>query len=129
MDNFTKWWNDYIFCGKTGDISEADFLNTMKAEYKVDKKKFQEKMAKCMDSIFDVIDTNKDRSISLEEFNISFQAYGQEKIAGDDKFFNAFNPKDGLVPLRDLSEAWVDFLTNDDSSKANPVLKVIGTSK
>lgn len=95
----------------------------MNADYKADKQKFNEKMAKCMNDIFDVIDTNKDRSISWEEFQISFQAYGQDKIAEDKKFFQAFNPdpKENLVPLKTIADAWIEFLTGEDSSKPNPV--------
>ena len=40
---------------------------------------------------FDVIDTNKDRSISEEEFLIAFKAYGHENVALDTKFFNSYN--------------------------------------
>jgi hypothetical protein len=78
-------------------------------------------MEKCFDTFFDVIDTNKDRSISEDEFLIAFKAYGHENVALDTKFFKAYNPEDGLVPLKDIVASWVDFACSEDSSKPNVV--------
>lgn len=120
-DNFEKWWNTYIFKGNTGDISEQEFLDALNKDFKADKKKFVKTMEQCFDMLFDVIDTNKDRSISEEEFLIAFKAYGHENVALDTKFFKAYNPVNELVPLKDVVASWVDFATSEDSSKPNVV--------
>ena len=129
LDNFAKWWDTFIFRGKTGDITEADFVTMLQGDYAAGKQPFTDKITQCMDFIFDVIDTNKDRAISKEEFEIAFKAYGQDKIACDEKFFQAFNPVDGVVPIKDICSAWVDFVTNDDSSKPNAVFSAISQTK
>ena len=121
MANFEKWWNEYVFRGKTGEISESQFVDALQEDYKASKDKFYNKMQSCFDTIFDVIDTNKDRSISEEEFLIAFKAYGHEHVALDKKFFQAYHPKDGLVPMRDIVASWVDFATSTDASKESVV--------
>ncbi|XP_052250119.1 sarcoplasmic calcium-binding protein-like isoform X4 [Dreissena polymorpha] len=121
MDNFEKWWNEFIFRGKTGEISESEFVDMLNKDFTTDKAKFKKSMEKCFDILFDVIDTNKDRSISEDEFLIAFKAYGHENVALDTKFFKAYNPKDGLVPLREIVDSWISFATSEDSSKPDIV--------
>jgi len=124
MENFEKWWNDFIFRGKQdAEISESAFVEMLNNDFKADKGKFKEAMTKCFNIIFDVIDTNKDRSISEDEFLIAFKAYGHENVALDTKFFSAYNPVDGLVPLKDIVESWIDFATSEDASKPSVVKK------
>lgn len=120
-ENFTQWWNDFIFRGQTGEISMDQFVNSLNKDYTADKAKFKEQMSKCFDIFFDVIDTNKDRSISEEEFLIAFKAYGHENVALDSKFFQAYKPADGLVPLRQIVDSWIDFVTGEDDSKGSIV--------
>ncbi|KAL4222879.1 hypothetical protein ACF0H5_018919 [Mactra antiquata] len=121
QDNFTQWWNDFVFRGKTGEISEEEFVSALNNDYKADKGKFVEGITKCFNTFFDVIDTNKDRSISEEEFLIAFKAYGHENVALDTKFFQAYNPVDGLVSLRQIVDSWIDFVVGEDASKGSIV--------
>ncbi|KAK3578742.1 hypothetical protein CHS0354_010123 [Potamilus streckersoni] len=114
--NFEEWWNKYIFRGKTGNISQDEFVDALKKQFSADKAKFVNEMTECFNTFFDVIDTNKDRSISEDEFLIAFKAYGHENVALDSKFFQAYNPIDGLVPLRKIVESWIQFVTSEDSS-------------
>jgi len=117
-ENFEQWWTDYIFCGRSGEISEDQFVESLQADYNKDPAAFKSKMDKCFDKFFDVIDTNKDRSIDESEFLIAFQAYGHENVAKDSEFFNSYpRDKDGAVPLRTVVESWVDFACNNDASK------------
>lgn len=120
-DNFTAWWNDYIFRGQTGEISVDQFVAALTTDFTADKAKFNEQMTKCFNTFFDVIDTNKDRSISEEEFLIAFKAYGHENVGQDSKFFAAYNPVDGLVPLRQIVDSWIDFVCGEDDSKGSIV--------
>jgi len=125
-DNFETWWKDYIFrkpnITKDEEISETQFVDVLNADYKKDKAAFKKKMDKCFNVFFDVIDTNKDRSISEDEFLIAFKAYGHENVALDTKFFKAYNPdKDGLVPLHQIVTSWIDFTTNDDPKEKSVV--------
>jgi len=117
------WWNQYIFRGQVGEISETQFVDALNKDYTSDKSKFCDTMNKCFNTLFDVIDTNKDRSISEDEFLIAFKAYGHENVALDTSFFKMYNPTDGLVPLRDIVDSWIDFACNCDSSKPSVVKK------
>lgn len=121
QENFTKWWNEFVFRGKTGEIEEGEFIGALNADFTADKAKFSEEMTRCFNVFFDVIDTNKDRSISEEEFLIAFKAYGHENVALDTKFFQAYNPVDGLVSLRQIVDSWIDFVIGEDASKGSIV--------
>lgn len=120
-DNFAKWWTDFIFRGREGEISEQEFIDSLNKDFKADKGKFVKNMQSCFDMLFDVIDTNKDKAISQDEFLIAFKAYGHENVALDTTFFQAYNPTDGLVPLREIVTSWVDFTTGEDGSKRSVV--------
>ena len=122
-ENFEKWWNEYIFRGKQGEISEDEFVGTLSNDYAKDKAAFRAHMDKCFDLLFDVIDTNKDRSISEDEFLIAFKAYGHENVALDSKFFLAYKPQDGLVPLRQIVDSWICFVCDDAAGGAGDVVK------
>jgi len=91
-----KWWKDFIFrrqdVSKDTEKSEAQFVDMLNGELKKDKAAFKKGIEDCFSVIFDVMDTNRDRSISEDEFVIAVKAYGHENIALDTKFFNAFNP-------------------------------------
>jgi len=123
QENFTTWWNEFVFRGKSGEISEQEFIDALNDDLKKDKAKFQSEMTRCFNIFFDVIDTNKDRSISEEEFLIAFKAYGHENVALDTKFFKAYDPKDDLVSLREIVDSWIDFVTGEDSSKSGSIVK------
>ena len=123
VETFEGWWNTFIFRGKQGEISESEFINSLNHDYTKDKEVFRKQMDKCFDSLFDVIDTNKDRSISEEEFLIAFKAYGHENVALDTKFFKAYNPKDGLVPLRQIVDSWICFACDEAAPSAGEVVK------
>jgi len=117
-----KWWKDFIFrrqdVSKDTEISEAQFVDMLNGELKKDKAAFKKSMEDCFSVIFDVMDTNRDRSISEDEFVIAVKAYGHENIALDTKFFKAFNPdKDGLVPVNIIVQSMVDFVISDDANE------------
>ena len=123
QENFTKWWNEFVFRGKTGEISEQEFVDALNNDLKANKDNFVAEMTRCFNIFFDVIDTNKDRSISEDEFLIAFKAYGHENVALDTKFFQAYSPVDGLVSLRVIVDSWIDFVTGEDSSKSGSIVK------
>ena len=120
-ENFKDWWDKYIFRNKQGEISETEFVSALKKDYESDKEKFQKEMDACFDTFFDVIDTNKDRSISEDEFLIAFKAYGHENVAKDTNFFQSYKPVEGLVPLRTVVNSWIDFVCNNDASQSSIV--------
>ncbi|KAJ8314298.1 hypothetical protein KUTeg_008859 [Tegillarca granosa] len=97
------------------------FVQGLSDSYSKDKAAFNKEMSDCFNTIFDVIDTNKDRSISLEEFILAFKAFGHENEGIVTKAFQLLNPKDGLVPLRDIVNAWINFACESDSSKPDVI--------
>ncbi|KAJ8305204.1 hypothetical protein KUTeg_017245 [Tegillarca granosa] len=117
-----KWWNTYIFkAAGGGELSEEMFVKSNTEKYNKDKDAFVKEINDCFNMIFDVIDTNKDRSIELNEFIYAFKAFGHENEGLVRKAFQLLNPKDGLVPLRDIVNAWVSFVTSTDQSKPDAI--------
>lgn len=115
------WWMKYILPSKEGTLTQEQFLDTCKKEYTKDKAAFIKKMTDCYNTIFDVIDTNKDRSIELSEFIIAFQAFGHENEGLIRKCFELMDPKDGLIPIKDIVNAWIQFTSCDDPHKKDVV--------
>jgi hypothetical protein len=56
------WWIKYILPSKEGTVTLEQFLEKCGSEYNADKAAYTAKMTTCFNTIFDVIDTNKDRS-------------------------------------------------------------------
>ncbi|XP_048756142.1 sarcoplasmic calcium-binding protein-like isoform X1 [Ostrea edulis] len=126
--DFEKWWNTYIFrTGPGKEISEDEFVDSLKAAYNKDKKGFKAEIQKCFDEIFDVIDTNKDRSIELDEFIYAFKAFGHENEELIRKAFALYKAPSGLVPLRDIVSEWVKFITEEDSSVSDIIMEAFKT--
>ncbi|XP_062619304.1 sarcoplasmic calcium-binding protein-like isoform X1 [Saccostrea cucullata] len=122
--DFEKWWNTYIFrTGPGKEISEAEFVNSLTEAYKKDKVAFKAEIQKCFDEIFDVIDTNKDRSIELNEFIYAFKAFGHENEEVIKKAFALYNAPNGLVPLRDIVSEWVKFVTEEDEKVKDIIME------
>lgn len=115
-----KWWDTYIFITPGAEVSEEDFLANLGGQHKKDKAAFVKTMTACFDMIFDVIDTNKDRSIDVNEFVYAFQAFGHENEDVLRKAFAMFKPSSNDdVPLRTVVNAWISFVTCEDSSQAD----------
>lgn len=116
-----QWWKKYVFRSYGNEVSMEQFVQGLSDSYSKDKAAFNKEMSDCFNTIFDVIDTNKDRSISLEEFILAFKAFGHENEGIVTKAFQLLNPKDGLVPLRDIVNAWINFACESDSSKPDVI--------
>ena len=116
-----KWWTKYILPSKTGELSLEQFLDKCKSEYSADKTAFCQKMSDCFNNLFDVIDTNKDRSIELDEYIIAFKAFGHENEKLVTKSFELMNPQNGLIPLKDIVNAWIQFVTSNDPHQKDVV--------
>ena len=122
-----KWWNTYIFrTGPGKEISETEFIQCLSDSRKKDKGAFTKEMQACFDTIFDVIDTNKDRKIELDEFIYVFRAFGHENEDSVTKFFQKCNAPEG-VPIRDIVSAYVKFVTSDNSADKDIVYESLKT--
>lgn len=119
--DMAEWWKVYIFRGKDCEISESDFVSDLTARYNKDKDAFQKEMTACFNMIFDVIDTNKDRSIELSEFIYAFKAFGHENEGVVRKAFDLLRANSELIPLQVVVDSWISFVTCEDSSKTDVV--------
>ncbi|XP_062591107.1 sarcoplasmic calcium-binding protein-like [Saccostrea cucullata] len=116
-----SWWTTYILKGEH-QLTEGQFLSNLTTIYKQDKVDFKAHIQRCFEMIFDVIDTNKDCSIELKEFIFAFKAFGHENEDLVTKTFKRFDKE--LVPLREMVAAWVQFVTDDDSSNRDIIYEV-----
>ena len=114
------WWNDFIFRNSQKDISKSEFIRSLKAEDKNDRKTFRKRMQRGFNALFDIIDTNKDRAISEDEFSIAFKAFGIENRID---FFQAYSPKDGSVRLSKIVNSWICFVSDEAESSSGDIVK------
>jgi Ca2+-binding EF-hand superfamily protein len=113
-----KWWKTYIFRSSAKEeLSENDFVSILKADYQKNKDEFKASILKCFNEVFDVIDVDKDRTIDLGEFRYAFQAFGHENDAVLETVFKSYKSTNGKVPIRQVVDTWVQFVTEEDSSK------------
>ncbi|XP_045168936.2 sarcoplasmic calcium-binding protein-like [Mercenaria mercenaria] len=114
-----KWWDQYIFRGKSGPITVQEYIDMQNNDFKEDKEKYTKWAEECAKTIFDILDIEHDGTITQEEFLIAFRSAGHENVKLDKDFFNAYDPKDGKVTVKKMVDTWVTFLTSEDSSQPN----------
>ncbi|KAL4222846.1 hypothetical protein ACF0H5_018886 [Mactra antiquata] len=120
-DNWEKWWNEYIFWGKSS-ITEAEFVELMNNAFKENRENFQKRMQSCFEFVInEIVDNDKSGSISLDEFVLVFKSCGHNNTDLDKKFFDSYNPIDGAIPSKAMIDSWVVFTTSEDSSVSDIV--------
>uniref|UniRef100_UPI0027D24E85 hypothetical protein n=1 Tax=Klebsiella pneumoniae TaxID=573 RepID=UPI0027D24E85 len=119
-----KWWNEYIFRGKPGPITEKIFVDALMKDYKADKKAFVDWVKRLLKDVYDIIDVDHDGSMTEEEYVNAFRSIGHE-TAQDVRFFNAYKPVRGKIPVSQLTDSWVQFLTSEDKTQPDVVRDVL----
>ena len=120
-----RLWNNFIFRGKPGPITEQDFIDMTNQDYKTDKAKFVENIRKdCVDDV-SCFDFKKQGFITEEDFLMGCKAAGMENEQWNKTFFNTFKPVDGKIGVDVMVDAWVKFLTEEDSSKEDLVMETL----
>ncbi|XP_045214110.2 sarcoplasmic calcium-binding protein-like [Mercenaria mercenaria] len=122
IKTFHSFWDKFVFHGKSGPVTEEQFIKLTNDDYKANKKAFIEDIRKACDADIKVIDHDGKGFITEEEFITADKSLGLEDEAWNKMYFNSFNPKDGKVPNAVLCDAWADFLVSEDSSKKDVVL-------
>lgn len=120
MDVFKNWWDDFIFSGKD-ELSEKEFINSFNEQFKSNKDLFIDKMNRCFQVAFNLVDRNSEKLINEEEFIMGFRTSGHDNIELDKQFFKLYSPKDGLVSVGALVDSWVQFTTSEDTDKPDIV--------
>ncbi|XP_045168939.2 sarcoplasmic calcium-binding protein-like [Mercenaria mercenaria] len=122
LETSHRLWNNFVFRGKPGPITEEEFIDMTNTEYKTDKAKFIADMRKdCADDM-SCFDLKQQGFVTEEEFIMGCKAAGMENEKWNRDFFRSFNPTDGKVDVNVMIEDWVQFLTEDDSSKKDAIM-------
>jgi Ca2+-binding EF-hand superfamily protein len=121
-DTFTKWWSEYVLWGKE-EITEAEFIKKQNDAFKADKAKFIERARKCEEIICPFVDAAHHGFVTEDELLIIFKAGGHGNEELDKQFFAALEPVDGKIPMQKFIDMWTQYLTCDDKSKPDLVVK------
>lgn len=124
MEATNKLVDELVFHGKSGPITEDEFVELTNNDLKNGKDKFVEKMKKGLEADFKIWDQKGTGSIAEEEFMVAFKSVGMDNEAWNEKFFQVFNAVDGTVHVKDYVDVMLPFLVSEDSSKADPVLEL-----
>ncbi|XP_071153756.1 sarcoplasmic calcium-binding protein-like [Mytilus edulis] len=122
-DQIEKWWNTYILRGKH-EISKEEFLDDFEKEYAENKTNFLETIKSLFEHISNVIDTDKTKMISLDNYVNSFKTLGHDNEKVLQKAFELYKPSHGTIPIQEYIDDWVVFIANDDQSKPDCVYDV-----
>ncbi|VDI37128.1 Hypothetical predicted protein [Mytilus galloprovincialis] len=115
-----SWWEKYILKGNN-KITNADLLKDLEKGYTDNKKNFIAKMKALCEDIIYILDTDKTKMISLDNYVKAYKVYGHDNEALIRKAFELYKPSHGMVPIQEYIEDWLLFLTNDDPSKNDVV--------
>ncbi|CAC5406845.1 unnamed protein product [Mytilus coruscus] len=119
-DQIEKWWNTYILKGKN-DISKEEFLDDFEKEYAENKTNFNATINSLCEDMTDIIDADKTKMISLDNYVKAFKAVGLDNETVLQKAFGLYKPSHGIIPIQEYIDDWVVFITNDDPSKPDCV--------
>ncbi|XP_063421737.1 sarcoplasmic calcium-binding protein-like [Mytilus trossulus] len=114
------WWEKYILKGNN-KITKVDLLKDLEKGYTENKKNFIAKMKALCEDIICILDTDKTKMISLDNYVKAYKVYGHDNEALIRKAFGLYKPSHGMVPIQEHIEDWLLFLTNDDPSKKDVV--------
>jgi Ca2+-binding EF-hand superfamily protein len=117
-----KWWNMYILKGRK-KISEPEFLKDLEKQYTHDKETFKSTYRACFYDITSVIDTDHTKSISLDNYVKAFKVWGHSNEMLLWKSFDLYKPDHGMIPIKEYSDDWANFITNDDPTKPDVVME------
>lgn len=124
MEATNKFVDELIFHGRSGPITEDDFIELTNNDFKNDKEKFGEKMKKGLAADFKIWDRKGAGSITEEDCLIAFKSVGLGDETWIKKFFETFNPVDGQISLKSYVDKMLPFLVSEDSSVQDPVLEL-----
>ncbi|XP_053373655.1 sarcoplasmic calcium-binding protein-like [Mercenaria mercenaria] len=119
-----SYWDEFVFHGKSGPVTEEQFIEMTKDRFRAGEDTFMEVYRKAVIADVKMIDQGGKGYITEEEFTCTNKSMGLENEAWNKMYYNAFNPKNGKVPNVVISDAWVDFYFNEDSSTRDVVLDV-----
>ncbi|XP_053374618.1 sarcoplasmic calcium-binding protein-like [Mercenaria mercenaria] len=120
IETMNKLLSENVFYGKSGPISEDEFVDMQNEDFKADKDNYVAKRRKYFTTVFNMIDLYGE-GITEEEFVNAFRAMGHDNVSLDKKFFQDFKLVDGKIPLSVFVDAMVQFTTCEDSSKPDLV--------
>jgi len=125
-----SWWkNDVLRCA-TDEISAKRFVDDLNKEYSEDKNKMVARMKDLFTRGFGITDVNGDGFIDETEFIVLFQSLGHVDVSMMKTMFKSLGPnKDGLIEVQRITDAWVEFATNDDKSVPCSIKDALDTEK
>ncbi|XP_053374300.1 sarcoplasmic calcium-binding protein-like [Mercenaria mercenaria] len=123
MDTFSAWWTEYLMWGKS-EITEAEFIECQRRAFEIDKEEFGRRMLKNEEIVCNLMDTDGDGMITEEDHIIMFKSTEHNDEAVDRKWFDAYSPVDGKVPVKTVVDFWTQLLTCDDDTKPDALVKL-----
>lgn len=125
VESSKKLWNEFVFHGKDGPVSEEEFIAMTNESFQKDKRKFEENIRSGCNADLRALDQNNEGLLIEEVFLNAYKAGGFHNDEWNKKFFQDLNPVDGKVPFDNLTNAWVQFLVSEDSSKKDVIMEIL----
>ncbi|XP_060606109.1 sarcoplasmic calcium-binding protein-like isoform X2 [Ruditapes philippinarum] len=125
IKDLEAFWDAAVFQGKDGPITEKEFVEAHVQSYRVDKDAFIKKMETCYKTLFGSFDLLHENMITCEEFINGLKAFHHDDITLEKTYFESYHPVDGKIPVKDLVESWVQFVTCNDSTQRDYVKEAL----
>ncbi|XP_045169270.2 sarcoplasmic calcium-binding protein-like [Mercenaria mercenaria] len=122
---FEEFWEAVVFQKKPGPITEKEFIEAHRQAYRANKDEFIKTITTCYETLFDIFDVSRTKTISCEEFINGLKAFHHDDITLEKTYFESYHPKDGKVPAEELVNSWVKFVTCNDSTQRDYVKEAL----
>ena len=105
------------------------FIENWTEDYLADPDKFRQDMRDSIDIVYNLVDKDGDNRISLDEFSILCQAYGNNNNPMIKEMYEMFQKEFQIegddIPVSLLKDAWVDFVTGDNPQGPNKLFRFV----
>ncbi|CAC5406848.1 unnamed protein product [Mytilus coruscus] len=118
----SQWWEKYILKDKAS-LTKEDFLHRLENEYTDNQENFIAQMKAVIKDISEIVDADKTKSITLDNYVKAFKVWGHENETLLERSFKLYNPINGAIPINQYEDDWVAFYSSADSSNTGPVLE------
>lgn len=125
INNLEGFWDATVFQGRDGPITEKMFVETHVHAYRVNKEEFIKKMQSCYETLFNSFDVDHENKISYTHFINGMTAFHHDDVTLEKTYFQSYSPVDDKIPVNKLVDAWVQFVTCNDSTQRDYVKEAL----
>lgn len=126
----STFWNVYIIkyheIGPDDGINQQQFVDRLRKHYQTNFEEFRSFFKRGFILSYIATDINTDGYIDYEELRGVWKSFNHVDDAITKKFFDSYKvDANGAIPISQVIDSWVDFVSGDDPEKFNSIVDLI----